>query len=486
MLEYLKEEANMTLTENGAVTHRTSGSECLDLFGTIGALRHADNREITDRFARAWAEDRDLAIKILFYCRDIRGGLGERRVFRVVFRWLAENAPETVLRNLPFFAEYGRWDDVLVLLDTDCSDAAVALLKEQLEADLAADSRDEPVSLLGKWLPSPNASSWKTVRLARMLEKAFGLSERDYRKALTRLRSRIRILENNLRLRDYTFDYSKQPSRAMLKYREAFYRNDRVRYHAFLAAVDNGEAKLHADNVFPYEIVENARWTNEDNKDERLSLNVTWSSLPDFTRGENALVVADGSGSMYAYGDPSPASVAQSLAIYFAERNRGAFQGHFMTFSHSPRLVEIQGQDITEKVHFCERYNECANTDIQKVFDLILNTAIRNEVPQEELPSTLYIISDMEFDECAEGSSLTNFEYAEKKYREAGYQLPRVVFWNVDSRNRQQPVTMNTQGVILVSGFSPRIFSMVADGETDPYAFMLKTLYTERYAAIAA
>ena len=483
MLEFLKREANKTYTENGAVTYRSTGRDCLDLFATIGALRRESEQEITARFLRAYAEDPDLAMKILFYGRDVRGGLGERRVFRILLRWLAVSKPESVVRNLPYVAEYGRWDDVLVLLDTPCRAEALALLKQQFDADLAALSSDGDVSLLGKWLPSVNASNDETIRAAKQIANAFGLSDRDYRKTLTKLRAQIRILENNLRERDYTFDYSKQPSKAMFKYRKAFLRNDAERYGAFMQRVSTGEVKLNTGALYPYEIIEKAFHCDDA---ERLSLDATWRALADYTQDENALVVADGSGSMYWGGKPMPAAVAQSLAIYFAEHNRGAFRNHFITFSMNPRLVEIKGRDIVDKARYCETFNECANTNIQKVFELVLNAAVRNRVPQKDLPSTLYIISDMEFDSCAAGASLTNFEYAAKLFRQAGYRLPNVVFWNVSNRNQQQPITTNEQGVALVSGCSPRIFSMVMEGSLDPFTFMLSVIDTERYAPIRA
>lgn len=199
----------------------------------------------------------------------------------------------------------------------------------------------------------------------------------------------------------------------------------------------------------------------------------------------NRLVI-DGSGSMYSRTDPMPATVALSLGIYYAERNTGAFRNHFITFSERPQLVEIKGKTILEKVRYCSQYNEVANTNIQKVFELILQTAVKNKVPQSEMPSTLYIISDMEFDYCTKGAELTNFEYAKKIFAEAGYQLPKVVFWNVQSRNQQQPVTQNEEGVALVSGCSPRIFNMLQSGNLSPLGYMLEILGTERYAKIAA
>ncbi len=409
MLEALKNQANKTYTENGAVTNRSTGKDCLDLFATIGALRRADEEKIVTRFMRAYTEDADIAIKILFFSRDIRGGLGERRVFRTILKWLAENEKSSVVRNLPYIAEYGRWDDVLVLLDTPCGKEALALLKQQFGADLAALEGNGEVSLLGKWLPSVNASNEDTVRMAKLIARSFGLSERDYRKTVVKLRARIRILENNLRERDYTFDYSKQPSKAMFKYRRAFMRNDGERYEEFMEKVQRGEAKLHTGTLLPYELVERAYNCAEE---ERLSLDTTWNALEDFTSGENALVVADGSGSMYWGSRPMPAAVAQSLAIYFAERNKGEFRNHFITFSMTPRLVEIKGKDFVENVRYCETFNECANTNLEAVFDLILQTAVEEHVPQAEMPAKLYIISDMEFDFCVKNSSMTNFEAA--------------------------------------------------------------------------
>ena len=483
MLEVLKKTANKTYTENGAVTRRTSGKDCLDLFAAIGALRRADDQTICSRFLKAYAENPDLAMKILFYARDVRGGLGERRVFRSILAWLASNEKSSVVRNLPYIAEYGRWDDVLVLLKTPCRKEALALLEEQFREDLAALEDGGNISLLGKWLPSVNASNQETVVMAKMIVKSFGLSDRDYRKALTGLRARIRIIENNLREKDYTFDYSKQPSKAMFKYRKAFLRNDGERYATFMDKVDRGETKLHTGTLMPYELVERAYDCFEE---ERRSLDVTWRTLEDFTTDENALVAADGSGSMYWGSKPMPAAVAQSLAIYFAEHNKGKFHNHFLTFSMTPQLVEIKGKDFVEKVRYCRTFDECANTNLEAVFDLILQTAAENHVPQAEMPAKLYIISDMEFDHCVKNSSMTNFENAKASYAAAGYILPDLVFWNVDSRHEQQPVKENDRGVALVSGNSPRIFSMVMDGELNPYDFMLSVIDTERYAPIAA
>lgn len=495
-LENLKHEANYTVTENGAKTHLSTQNYCLDLFATIGALRRAPEEEILDRFFCAFAEDPAMAMKILFYARDIRGGLGERRVFRTIMEELAMREPETVKRNLKLISEYGRWDDLLCLLDGKCQDAAMDILKEQFRADCKnynIGNKDD-ISLLAKWLPSVNTSSKESIRLARKIIKALGIPERTYRKSLSVLRRQIRIIENNLREKDYTFDYSKQPSKAMMKYQKAFIRNDEERYFDYLDSVAKGTAKMNTGTLYPYDIVRKCdlglHFSYEPILDEaeRKSLDVTWRALEDFTNGSNSLVIMDGSGSMYGGRDRemSPITVAMSLAIYFAEHTKGAFHNHFITFSSRPRIVQIEGRDIYEKVRFCKRFDEFSNTDLQKTFELLLQTAVKNHTPQSEMPETLYIISDMEFDYCADNADMTNFQYAKKIFAEAGYKLPNIVFWNVESRNRQQPVTKNEQGVALVSGASPRIFQMVISGETDPVKYMESVILTERYAPVTA
>ena len=485
MLEYLKNEANRTYTENGAVTHATTYCDCLDLFATIGALRSAGDQEILKRFVRAFTEDPDLAMKTLFFARDVRGGLGERKVFRVCLQWLAHNAPDSAKKNIPYVAEFGRWDDLLSLLGTPCEKDALGLIKKQLETDLESMDMGDETSLLAKWLPSVNASNAQTIAYAKKIARFLGMTDATYRKTLVKLRKHIRIIENSLREKDYTFDYAKQPSKAMFKYRKAFYRNDGDRYSEFMSKVSRGEAQLHTGTLTPYEIIKPFFYGKVSDQ-EAAAIDATWNAQEDFTGDENALVVIDGSGSMYCCGEPRPITVALSLGIYFAERNVGSFRNFFLTFSEKPQLVQIKGKTILEKVRYCKSFNEVANTNIQKVFELILRAAVKNKVPQSQMPSTLYIISDMEFDYCATGADITNFEYAKKIFAEAGYQLPKVVFWNVQSRNQQQPVTQNEQGVALVSGCSPRIFNMLKSGILSPLGYMLDILGGERYQRIAA
>ena len=488
MLEELKNETNKTLTENYATTYKSTLSDCLDLFATIGALRNADNDEIQKRFAKAFYEDKNLAMKTAFYARDVRGGLGERKVFRAILEWLKKNSPSSIIKNMNFIPEFGRFDDLFSLFGSSCEEHVLNFIKSGLQKDLESENP----SLLAKWLPSINASDKNARALAKKISKSLGMDYKNYRRTLAGLRKKIKIIENSLREKDYTFDYSAQPSKAMLKYRNAFIRNDNERYKKFLVKVSKGEAKLNTGTLAPYEIILPLVNVFEFERDvftpeELNSINVTWNAQEDFTHGENALAVVDGSGSMYRFcGAISPIAVALSLGIYFAERNTGEFRNHFITFSENPQLVEIKGENISEKVNYCMTFNEAANTDIQKVFELILNTAAKNNMPQDEMPATVYIISDMEFDSCTENSDLTNFEYAKKIFAEHGYKLPKLIFWNVDSRNTQQPVTMNEQGVALVSGTSPRIFSMITAGNVTPMEFMLEVLNSPRYENITA
>ncbi len=486
MLELLKAEANLTQTENGAVTYKSTLSHNLDLFATVGALRHTSDEEIIARFIPAYAENADLAMKLLFFARDIRGGLGERRVFRVILKWLGNYQPSSAEKNIRYIAEFGRFDDLLCLLGTKCEDAFIAYIKTVLESDLKALEAGEAVTLLGKWLPSINASNQETVANAKRLAKKLGYTAEGWRKTLTSLRAKIKIIENNLRKRDYTFDYEAQPSRALFKYRQAFMTNDGERYSEFLRKSSLGLAKLNTAALTPYDVVASCIGNSSPTEEERAALDTTWRGLEGLSSDEDAIAVIDGSGSMFCFGKPLPAAVAMSLGIYFAEHNRGRFARHFITFSERPQLVELKGKDIYEKVRYCMQYDECANTDLEKVFRLILDTAVKNALPQCQLPKKLYVISDMEFDACAVNSSLTNFENAKQLYEAAGYELPLLVFWNVNSMNRQQPVTENEQGAILVSGATPRVFGMLKSGVFDPSAFMNEVLLSERYEMISA
>ncbi|MBQ2529147.1 MAG: DUF2828 family protein [Treponema sp.] len=498
VFEAIKEQLNGTYTENGDLAYKSSGSACLDFFSLCGGMRR-NLSDLEKLFAKAYGENPVLAIKILFYMRNIRGGLGERNGFRVLLKELAEFYPETARRIVYAIPEYGRWDDLLVLLDTPVKDEAVALIKNQLEKDRNAIG-SAGVSLLGKWLPSINTSSKESVASARVLMAALGMKAVEYRKLCSALRKEIKILEDNLRRKDYTFDYSNQPSQAMHRYRKAFLRNDGERYNAFLKKVveqaeklargeeipDAEKVKLNVKTLYPYQLVApfiNACGVNRLTAEEELPLEAGWKSLDRSQFDSRTIVVRDGSGSMYGSGDFAAINIASSLTLLFAEQLGGAYRNSFITFSSEPRLVQIpeKADTLKKKLNYVSKFNDCSNTDIGKVYDLILKVAKKGRVPKEEMIERILIISDMEFDACAEGAS--TFEHYKSKFEKAGYELPEIVFWNVEARHAHLPVTMNEKGVKLVSGASANIFANVVSGDlkvVTPYDFMLQML--EPYA----
>ena len=498
VFEAIKEQLNGTYTENGDLAYKSSGSACLDFFSLCGGMRR-NLSDLEKLFAKAYGENPVLAIKILFYMRNIRGGLGERNGFRVLLKELAQFYPETARRIVYAIPEYGRWDDLLVLLDTPVKDEAVALIKNQLEKDRNAIG-SAGVSLLGKWLPSINTSSKESVASARVLMAALGMKAVEYRKLCSALRKEIKILEDNLRRKDYTFDYSNQPSQAMHRYRKAFLRNDGERYNAFLKKVveqaeklargeeipDAEKVKLNVKTLYPYQLVApfiNACGVNRLTAEEELPLEAGWKSLDRGQFDSRTIVVRDGSGSMYGSGDFAAINIASSLALLFAEQLGGAYRNSFITFSSEPRLVQIpeKADTLKKKLNYVSKFNDCSNTDIGKVYDLILKVAKKGRVPKEEMIERILIISDMEFDACAEGAS--TFEHYKSKFEKAGYELPEIVFWNVEARHAHLPVTMNEKGVKLVSGASANIFANVVSGDlkvVTPYDFMLQML--EPYA----
>lgn len=488
MLNFLKNESNIAYTENGSTAFKSTESCCLDMFFKAGAMRNSTAEEIVDVVTRAYAEDPDKTMKIVFFARDARGGLGERRFFRIAIATLVKTASEAVKKNLCLFAEYGRFDDLCVLLGTSLEKEVVEMIDAQLRLDKAAMAAGEKASLLAKWLPSVNASSKATRNMGRRLAALLGMSEPEYRRTLSALRRYTDIIENRLRERDYTFNYEVQPSCAMFKYRNAFIRNDGERYADYLNKVHSGEAKLHADRLFPYDIVR-AAIEGDISPEEKLSLDATWKSLPDLTsaKSENAIAVIDGSGSMTCGPGIRPIDAALSLGIYFAEHNKGTFANHFITFSESPQLVEIKGRDIVEKSRYCCTFDEVANTNLEAVFKLILKTAVKNCVSQSELPDKLYIISDMQFDSCVTGGNNdVLFHTMRKLYSQNGYELPEVIFWNVNSRCDAMPVTRSETGAALVSGYSPAIFDTVMGDNCSPETVMDKILSSDRYAHITS
>ena len=496
-------EFNKSVTENGAVGYRTTGKSLLDLNFSVASLRSASDAEIIERFKLAFFEDKRLAMKWLFFARDIRGGLGERRLFRTVMNYIAEYEPGIVIKVIQLIPEYGRFDDLLGLLDIDnLRPAVLHYITSVLQEDKEKMTKGEPISLLAKWLPSANASSAKTKRYAKLIRSWLRITEKQYRNLLSKMRNYLDIVERKMSSGQWgEINYESVPSRANLIYNNAFLRNDEERRREYLSRLENGKAKINSSVLYPHDIVhkyfDNSRYgyhTTVMKYD--ASLEEMWKSLPN-TIGEDCrtIVVADGSGSMnvkVGNTNVSAICVADALAIYFAEHLSGEFKNKYITFSSRPKLVDFSMvKSLRDKISIALSHNEVANTNIEAVFDLILNTAIHNNMGQEDIPANVLIISDMEFDiavcsnRCRYGGVDENlFKTIASKYEEAGYKLPRLVFWNVNSRTGTIPVRENENGVALVSGFSINICKMVMSGKTDPYECLLETLNSERYAQI--
>lgn len=496
LLDGLKEENNETLTENLARTFKSTKSSLVDLFSMGGAVRNREESEVISLFSKALSEDKLLALKCMFYLRDIRGGQGERKTFRLMYRYLAEINPKLAIANIAHVMYYGRWDDYFCLRGTRAEIAFLGLVLKQLEIDLVDMNSNKPISLLAKWLPSENASSKKTKEMARYIRHKLGYNSKEYRKILSKLRKHIKIVERSMCANEWNeIDYEKVPSRAAMIYRQAFKRHDEEGYEAYLESVEKGEKEIKASTLYPYDLVRAIAMKNKYDK----TLDLQWKNQKDW-KVENSLVVCDTSGSMGSFGskgyrDPEPIYVSVGLALYFAERNEGAFHDHFITFSVRPELQEIIGDDIYTKLVNLSRAHWDGNTNFQAVFDLILRVAQKNNINNDDMVRKIYVISDMEFDmaggherydwEIGRRTQPTNFEAIKQKYINAGYDMPMLVFWNVDSRQNNVPVMADERNVLLVSGSSPSIFKTLMSGKSyTPYDIMLETLNSERYDRI--
>lgn len=484
----------MKLTENGAAGYATTGKALVDLNFAVASLRNQDEEEIVKRFIPAFYEDRMLAMKWLFFLRDVRGGLGERRTFRIIMKYLAKSFPEMVNALVEIMAEYGRFDDLLCLFDTPVEETALLVLREQLLKDVQNMENGESVSLCAKWMPGNNTSSEESQRMAAKLRDFMGLTAKEYRKLLASLRKYLHVTEVFMSGNRWNeIDYGRVASRANLLYRKAFLVHDEERRKNFLKDVEEKGAVMHAGVLMPHEIVMQYTvrngWSLNVNKED-TALETLWKNLSDTVAGaENVLCVVDGSGSMtcpVGEGSTTALHVSNALGVYFAERMGGAYHNRFITFSNTPRYVDLSScRTLKEKLELAFSNNDCTNTNIEATFRLILETAVRNRLSQEELPATILIISDMEFDQAMWGKNTdTLFGIIKKRFAVHGYKMPKLVFWNVNSRTNVIPVRENKLGVGLVSGFSVNICNMVLSNELDPFACLKKVLEGERYRKI--
>ncbi|MBQ9167161.1 MAG: DUF2828 family protein [Oscillospiraceae bacterium] len=505
-LENLKEQADYTRTLNGALTHGSTGDACLDLFAVAGGMRYRNPADVIRMFELAYIENRDLAMKLLFHIRDIREGMGERKMFRTLLRHVAFKWPESARKNVALVAEYGRWDDLLCLYKTPAQKQMVEVIRTQLEKDLAAADRreagdvDAPISLLAKWLPSPNASSHKTQKLGKWMAMQLGMEEREYRKMLSRLRAHSCVTERYLTRKSlHKIDYEAVPAGAMLKYRSAFDRNDPESFMEYLMDVSDGTKKMHADTLFPYELIRpffehhNSGWCKSfrfapKHAAGKEVLEVLWNSQCQKIAQDNAIAVVDVSGSMF-WGQSKqalPILMAVALGLYCAERCQGVFHNHMITFSERPQLVEIHGRNLEEKLNYMLRTNWGMSTNMEAVFDLLLDTAIRTNARQEEMPAAIYIFSDMEFNCAVRDPNKTVYDNARERFAKHGYQLPAVIFQNVNSWQMNAPVRGNTRGAALCSGAGTASFKHKFDGNVTPMSHMLRVLMSDRYKEVHA
>lgn len=466
--------SNKTLTENLAVTHKSTENPVLDFFYHAPARQGQDN---TDLFVNAFESDAVLALKALFYLRDVRQGKGQRKTFRDCLNVLYQNDIKVFNQIVPFVAEYGRWDD---LIGFASSKAVKSLIYNQLVQD---DNSDHP-SLLGKWMPSENASSKTTKKLAEKWAKNINLSPRNYRKLLSSLREKINVVERTMSAGQWeAIVYQHVPSRAMKLYRKAFGKHDEERFVQYINDAKEGKTEIKSKNLYPHEIVHEFLAGRGD-----AALEAQWKQLPNYFGDEErkVLVVADVSGSM---GQPvAPRTSVQAievsigLAMYCAERNVGAFKDVVITFDDTPRFVEITGKSLRSRIQKVGELPWGGSTNIGGVFAELLRIAKANRVPKKDMPSNIVIISDMEFNACGRNTNLT---VAKKAFKEAGYPMPTLTFWNVMSRHDQTPATKDMQDVFLVSGFSAETIGKVLNAEAvTPEDLMLEVLNSERYSFV--
>ena len=485
-----------TFTENGAIAYKTSGKALLDFNFKISYYRNADYAEIANDFVKVYYENYLLAIKYLFYLSDIRGGLGERHISRACFLWLHNNYHEVFEKIWCLIPEYNRWDTAIMFAnpiyneDEEDRQAYSAAIAEQLVEDLKNSGEGKSISLLAKWLPSENASSKESKTLARQLQSDWGLTPRTYRRVLSSLRSYLNVVECDMSANRWQdIDYEKVPSKANLKYYNAFMVHDEERRKEYLSKVEHGEAVIHSRVLAPHEIVHKytkGYYSGYLNLKPEKELELLWDNLPSYDL-KNTLVVRDGSGSMTCgTSNICPLEVATALAIYASEHNSNYWADKFITFSRNPKFIDLSKcNSLASKIQLTYAEDDCSNTDIYKTMMLILKTAVDKQYRQNELPSTILILSDMEFDGISFHMDETLFETIIREYAKYGYRLPKIVFWNLSQNgNNVIPLQQNSYGLILISGFSTTLFEMVMSNEIDPYKALVKILNSERYNLI--
>lgn len=459
--------ANVARTTNGMKALASTLSNTTDLFFKIGASR---GKNITAQFEKAYREDREMALRVAQWARDVRGGAGERELFRQTLKWLEKNHRDEFIntRLLKNVAEIGRWDDLLIFEDEMVKSIAFRLIAEAL---------GEGNGLCAKWMPRKGP---KALELREFL----GWSPKFYRKRLVEL---TKVVETQMCAKNWNeINFSHVPSLAMSRYSKAFGKNAPDHFTAFKEALKKGDpkvAKVNAGAVYPYDIVKNVRHGDSALADEQ------WKALPNFIGDASILPLVDVSGSMTAKAggyqsksDISCLDVAVSLGLYCSDKNTGPFKDVFLTFSSRPKFVTVTGS-LSQKVKTMERSDWEMSTNLHAAFDEILRVAISNNVAREDMPKVLLIMSDMQFN-CCTGFDDRAIQMIRRKYNDADYEMPNVVFWNINAYENV-PVRFDEKGTALVSGFSPSIMKAVLAADMDsmtPEAVMKKAVMSDRYA----
>ena len=471
---------NDTVTENGMSTNSSSLNHCVDLFFIIGAMRGQDKDRLIRNFSLALLEDPARAMKILFWVRDVRGGAGERQVFRDVMKFLAEDHTDFLRKNIPYISEFGRWDDLLTLVGTKLEGEALTQIRWGL---------DNKNGLCAKWMPRKGP-------VAAKLRTFMEMSPKQYRKTLVEL---THVVETQMCANEWeNIEFGKLPSVASARYQKAFWKRNEEGYKSYIASLQKGEAKINAGAIYPYDVTKSLQRGNADVAIEQ------WKALPNYMEGseDRILPVVDVSGSMQASAggnkNVSCMDVSISLGLYISERNTGSFKDAFVTFSAEPKLHILKG-NLRDRFAQLQRAEWGYNTNLVKVFDLVLDQATKHSVPESEMPTKILILSDMEFDLATETVSgwekthiatkwdATAQEMIEQKYAGAGYKVPAIVYWNIQSRGNNIPVAFDKIGTALISGFSPSILKSVIKGDiVSPAQIMDDTIFAERYSPIVA
>ena len=478
-------------TENGAMAYSTTSNPLLDLFAQIGALRPRSEGEIEIKYANAYAVNPELATKMLFYAGNIRGGLGERRTFRICLRWLAINHPLVVRDNLTNIPHFNRWDSLFVLVGTPVEPEMWNYIRDQLGLDMQAVIKEKHggkhagISLLAKWMPTETAHAKETRALAKTAMRKLGVTPRQYRKMLSALRAHLKVVESLMSAGKWDeVEYPAVPSYAMKNYRKAFGNHDKVRFGEYIASLNKGEAKINASTLFPYDLVHQymaGRYNIGRNTDAIIE--AQWKALPNYIEGDNnILVMADVSGSMW--GRPMETSIG--LATYFAQHNTGDYHGLYMTFTDRPHFIDISRE--TTLAGCVEKVNHTDvgfSTNLDRAFQYILDHALEHRITNEDMPKALVVISDMEIDPYFRGRR--NMDFVQKwvtEFAKFGYTLPLLCLWNVEARN--DTFLSQNNNVLLVSGQSASTFHNLCSalGGKTAWEFMCEVLNDPMYDCV--